>query len=114
MSQPESTLRFGLRSLRHRNYRLFFAGQSLSLIGTWMTQVATSWLVYRLTRSPLALGLVGFSGQVPALVMTPFAGVWVDQWNRHRVLKATQTLSMLLSFVLALLALTETIQIWHI
>jgi MFS family permease len=109
-----SRLKFALRALRHRNYRLFFGGQSLSLIGTWMTQVATGWLVYRLTNSPLALGLVGFSGQIPALVLTPFAGVWVDRWNRHRVLKATQTLSMLESFALAALALTGTINIWHI
>ncbi len=79
-----------------------------------MTQVATSWLVYRLTSSPLALGLVGFSGQVPALLLTPFAGVWVDRWNRHRVLKLTQFLSMLESFALAVLALTGKINIWHI
>src|SRR5579872_1517989 len=90
-----SSWKFALRALRSRNYRLFFTGQSLSLIGTWMTQVATSWLVYRLTRSAMLLGLVSFSGQVPALLLTPFAGVWVDQWNRHKVLKATQTLSML-------------------
>jgi MFS family permease len=109
-----SRLKFALRALRHRNYRLFFAGQSLSLIGSWMTQIATSWLVYRLTRSPFLLGLVGFSGQVPALVLTLFAGVWVDRWNRHRVLKVTQFLSMLESFALAALALTNRINIWHI
>src|SRR5499426_3030056 len=103
----DSRLKFALRALRHRNYRLFFAGQSLSLIGTWMTQIATSWLVYRLTRSPFLLGLVGFSGQVPALLLTLFAGVWVDRWNRHRVLKVTQFLSMLESFALAALALTN-------
>src|SRR5678815_1020650 len=101
MSQPESTLRFGLRSLRHRNYRLFFAGQSLSLIGTWMTQVATSWLVYRMTSSAWLLGLVGFAGQIPAFFIVPFAGVWVDRWDRLRILKITQTLSMLESFALA-------------
>src|SRR2546421_11932350 len=78
-NQTSSTLQFAIRSLRHRNYRLFFTGQSLSLIGTWMTQVATSWLIYRLTNSPFLLGLVGFSGQIPALVLTPFAGVWVDR-----------------------------------
>ena len=109
MSNSESTsrLKFALRALRHRNYRLFFGGQSLSLIGTWMTQVATNWLVYRLTKSPFALGLLGFSGQIPALLLTPFAGVWVDHWNRHRVLKMTQALSMLQSFALAWLALSE-------
>ena len=109
-----SRFKFAIRALRHRNYRLFFAGQSLSLIGTWMTQVATSWLVYRLTNSPFLLGLVGFSGQLPALLLTPFAGVWVDGWNRHRVLKVTQFLSMLQSFALAALALTNRINIWHI
>lgn len=109
-----SRLKFALRALRHRNYRLFFAGQSLSMMGTWMTQVATSWLVYRLSGSAFLLGLVGFSGQIPALLLTPFAGVWVDRWNRHRVLKVTQFLSMLESFALAALALTERIDIWHI
>jgi MFS family permease len=109
-----SRFKFAIRALRHRNYRLFFVGQSLSLIGTWMTQVATSWLVYRLTNSAFLLGLVGFSGQLPALLLTPFAGVWVDGWNRHRVLKATQFLSMIQSFALASLALTNRINIWHI
>jgi len=109
-----SRFKFALRALRHRNYRLFFSGQSLSLIGTWMTQVATSWLVYRLTKSPLALGVVGFSGQIPALLLTPFAGVWVDRWNRHKVLKMTQTLSMAESFALAVLALSGAIRLWHI
>src|SRR5215468_1229009 len=110
----DSRLKFALRALRHRNYRLFFGGQSLSLIGTWMTQVATSWLVYRVTKSPFLLGMVGFSGQLPALLLTPFAGVWVDRWNRHRVLKVTQVLSMLESFALAVLALTGLIDIWQI
>jgi MFS family permease len=109
-----SRLKFALRALRHRNYRLFFGGQSLSLIGTWMTQVATSWLVYRLSNSALALGVVSFSGQLPALILTPFAGVWVDRWNRHKVLKITQTLSMLESFALAALALSGVITITHV
>jgi MFS family permease len=109
-----SRIGFALRALRHRNYRLFFAGQSLSLIGTWMTQVATSWLVYRLTNSALLLGLVGFSGQIPALLLAPFGGVWVDRLNRLRLLKLTQTLSMLESFALAALAFTHTINIWNI
>jgi MFS family permease len=113
-NQRESRIAFALRALRHRNYRLFFAGQSLSLIGTWMTQVATSWLVYRLTHSPLLLGLVGFSGQIPALLLAPFAGVWVDRLNRHRTLIVTQTLSMLESFALAALAFTHTINVWNI
>lgn len=97
----ENRLKFAVRALRHRNYKLFFGGQSLSLIGTWMTQVASSWLVYRLTGSPFMLGLASFSGQVPALLLTPLAGVWMDRWSRHKVLKTTQVLSMLQSFVLA-------------
>lgn len=113
LARAESTskLKFALRALQHRNFKLFFAGQSLSLIGTWMTQVATSWLVYRTTKSALLLGLVGFSGQIPALLLAPFAGVWVDRLNLHRVLKITQTLSMLESFALAALALTGVINI---
>jgi MFS family permease len=110
----ESKFQFAFRALRHRNYRLFFTGQSLSLIGTWMTQVATSWLVYRLTNSALLLGIVGFSGQIPAFLLTPFAGVWVDRLNRHSVLKWTQLLAMLQSFALAALTLSGRVQIWHI
>jgi MFS family permease len=97
------------RALRHRNYRLFFAGQSLSLIGTWLTRVATSWLVYRLTGSTIALGVVGFASQIPTFVVAPLAGVWVDRWNRHRVLVVTQVLAMLQSAALAVLALTGSI-----
>jgi MFS family permease len=103
-----------MRALRHRNYRLFFVGQTLSLIGTWMTQIATSWLVYRITKSALLLGLVGFSGQIPSLFLSPFGGVWVDRLNRHRLLKVTQTLSMLESFALAALALSGRITITDI
>jgi MFS family permease len=110
----DSRLKFALRALRHRNYRLFFGGQSLSLIGTWMTQVAMSWLVYRLTDSPWLLGIVGFSGQIPAFFLMPFAGVWVDRWDRHRVLKVTQALAMLQSLSLAALALSGRIQVSHI
>jgi MFS family permease len=113
-SGHDSRLKFALRALRHRNYRLFFGGQSLSLIGTWMTQIATSWLVYRLTNSPWLLGIVGFSGQIPALFLMPVAGVWVDRWNRHRVLKVTQVLAMLQSFALAALALSGRIQVWQV
>src|ERR1051326_6020970 len=98
MSSTGSTLQFVLRSLRHRNYRLFFMGQSLSLIGAWMTQVATSWLIYRLTNSAWLLGFVGFSGQLPAFFLSPFAGVWIDRWNRLTILKVTQLLSMIQSF----------------
>jgi MFS family permease len=100
-----------LRALRHRNYRLFFAGQSLSLVGTWIARVATSWLVYRLTGSALLLGVVGFCSQIPMLVLAPVAGVFVDRWNRHRVLVVTQILSMLQSAVLAVLALAGVITV---
>src|SRR5689334_9814027 len=80
------------RSLAHRNYRLFFVGQGISMIGTWMTRVATGWLVFRLSGSDSAflLGIVGFVSQVPLFFLTPFAGVLVDRWNRHRLLVLTQ------------------------
>lgn len=102
------------RALRHRNYRLFFFGQGTSLVGTWLTRVATAWLVYRLTGSALLLGLVGFAGQIPTFLMAPLAGVLVDRWNRHRVLVATQALAMLQSALLAWFALTGTITVWII
>jgi len=103
-----------LRALRHRNYRLFFGGQGISLIGTWMTRVATGWLVYRLTGSAFLLGLVSFAGQIPILFLGPFAGVWVDRLNRHRVLIITQILSMLESFALAALALAGIITVTEV
>src|SRR5437763_3283375 len=103
-----------LRALRHRNYRLFFGGQSVSLIGTWITRVATSWLVYRLTGSALLLGIVGFCGQIPTLLLSPVAGVLVDRHDRHRILVITQNLSMLQSFALAALALPGIIKVWEI
>src|SRR5581483_2942685 len=106
-----STWRFALRALQYRNYRLFFSGQSISLIGTWMTRIATSWLVYRLTGSALLLGMVGFAGQIPTFLLGPFAGAWVDRWNRHRTLVVTQVLSMMQSLALAALALAHVITI---
>ncbi|HXH40888.1 MAG TPA: MFS transporter [Thermoanaerobaculia bacterium] len=99
------------RALRHRNYRLFFGGQSISLIGTWITRIATSWLVYRLTGSELLLGVVGFCGSIPLLVLSPFAGVLVDRWDRHRILVITQVLSALQSAALAVLALMNVITV---
>jgi MFS family permease len=103
-----------VRALRHRNYRLFFGGQGVSLIGTWMTRVATGWLVYRLTGSAFLLGLVSFAGQIPILFLGPFAGVWVDRLNRHRVLLVTQALSLLQSFALAALALAKVITVHEV
>ncbi len=102
------------RALTHRNFRLYFGGQSISLIGTWMTRIATSWLVYRLTGSALLLGLVGFAGQIPTFLFAPFAGVWVDRLNRQRVLVVTQGLAMLQSFALAALTLAKIITIHEI
>ena len=99
------------RAFAHRNYRLFFAGQSVSLIGTWITRIATSWLVYRLTGSALLLGIVGFCGQIPTLLLAPLAGVLVDRWDRHRILVWTQVLSALQSLALAVLALSHTITV---
>lgn len=105
---------FALRALRHRNYRLYFVGQGISLIGTWMTRVATSWLVYRLTNSALLLGIVGFAGQLPTFIFAPFAGVWADRLNRHRLLIATQALAMLQSLALAGLVFGHIITVWQI
>jgi MFS family permease len=109
-----SRLDFMLRALRYRNYRLFFGGQIVSLVGTWMTQIAMTWLVYRLTGSALLLGVVGFAGQIPGFLLGPVAGVLIDRWPRHRLLVVTQILAMLQSLALAVLALTGLIQVWHI
>jgi len=102
------------RALRHRNYRLFFGGQSISLIGTWITRIATSWLVYRLTGSELLLGVVGFASQIPMLILAPFAGVYVDRWNRHRILVVTQILSALQSLALAVLTMMKIVNVTEI
>src|SRR3954467_5069776 len=112
--EPQPRGAFMWRALSSKNYRLFFSGQSISLIGSWMTRIATSWLVYRLTGSALLLGVVGFAGQIPSFLLAPFAGVLVDRWNRHRLLVATQVLALVQSLVLALLTLTGVIKIWHV
>ena len=103
-----------VRALKHRNYRIFFAGQTVSLTGSWMQEVAVGWLVYRLTGSAFLLGLVSFSGQIPYLVLTPLAGVLTDRYNRHRMLMVSQTLAMLQAFALAFLAFGGMIRIWHL
>src|SRR5947207_1823675 len=103
-----------LRALKHRNYRLFFGGQTVSLVGTWITRVATSWLVYRLTGSEWLLGVVAFAGQIPLLVLAPFGGVLGDRWDRRRILVVTQILSALQSLALALLAFTHRITVTQI
>ena len=102
------------RSLQYRNYRLFFTGQSVSLIGTWMQRIATPWLVYHMTGSALLLGVVGFAGQIPTFLFSPVAGVLTDRWSRYKVLVITQIISMIQAAVLAVLCLTGMIQIWQI
>ncbi|MBE9208432.1 MFS transporter [Nostoc sp. LEGE 06077] len=103
-----------LPAFRSKNYRLFFAGQGISLIGTWMTQLATVWLVYDLTNSPLMLGVVGFASQIPSFFLAPFGGVFVDRFSRYRTLIGTQIMAMIQSLALATLTLTGVIQVWHI
>jgi MFS family permease len=102
------------RALNHRNFRLYFSGQGLSIIGTWVQRIALTWLVYRLTNSAFLLGIVGFSGQIPLLIITPFAGVLADRLNKHKILLYTQTLSMIQAFVLAALVLSDNIRVWEI
>ena len=102
---------FTLRALRYRNYRLYFGGQLVSLIGSWMTDIATSWLVYRLTGSALLLGVVGFAGKFPAFLLAPVAGIFVDRWNKHRLILVTQSLQMLQSLSLAYLTFTGRINV---
>lgn len=102
------------RALRHRNFQLFFGGQLISLIGTWMQNVAQSWLVYRMTGSPLLLGIVGFAGQIPVFIFAPLGGLIADRRRRQHIVIATQTISMLLAFVLAGLTLAHLITVWEI
>jgi MFS family permease len=103
-----------LRALRHRNFQLFFSGQMISLIGTWMQTVAQSWLVYSLTGSSLLLGVVGFAGQIPVFLLAPVGGLVADRWNRHRVVIGTQVSSMFLAFILAALTLLHIVRVWEI
>jgi len=103
-----------IRSLRHRNFQLFFSGQLISLIGTWMQNVAQAWLVYRLTGSSLLLGTVSFAGQIPVFPMAPLAGMVADRWNRRTIVIITQTASMILAFILAALTLMKRITVWEI
>jgi MFS family permease len=112
--EKKSTLRFIGRAFRSRNYRLYFCGQCVSLIGTWMQHVAMSWLVYRLTGSAFLLGLVGFAGQIPVFVLTSFAGVFVDRVHRRNLLIVTQMLCAIQASLLAFLTLSGHIQVWHL
>lgn len=113
-SKHTSGIRYLLRALHSRNYRLFVAGQSVSLVGTWMQQVAMSWLVYRLTGSAFLLGVVGFTSQIPTFLFAPVAGVLADRWNRRYLLMVTQALAMLQAALLAAAVFSGTIQVWHI
>ena len=111
-AHPSSKLTRG--ALSHRNYRLFFAGQGLSLVGTWMQRIAVSWLVYRLTGSAFLLGFVGFAGQIPTFIFASFAGVFIDRSSRYRILLVTQILATVQSALLAFLTLTGHVAVWHI
>jgi MFS family permease len=102
------------RSLRHRNFRLFFIGQGISVIGTWMQQVAMGWLVFRLTEDAFLMGMVTFAAQVPCFLLMPFVGVFVDRWNRHRVVIATQILALVQALILALLVLYGVVTYWQL
>ena len=113
-TRQASRVRTTLRALRHRNFQLFFAGQLISLIGTWMQNVAQSWLVYRLTGSSTLLGAVGFSGQIPVFLFSPIGGLIADRYHRHRIVIATQSSAMILASILAALTLTGRVQVWHI
>jgi MFS family permease len=107
-------LKFALRALRGRNYRLFFAGQGISLIGTWMQRIAVNWLVYRMTGSPFLLGMTTFCSQLPIFIAAPFAGEVADRIDRRRIMVATQVFSLVQALALAALTLTGRIEVWHV
>src|SRR6202050_5595778 len=112
--ENRSRVRDMVRSLRHRNFQLFFSGQLISLIGTWMQNIAQAWLVYRLSGSSLLLGVVSFAGQIPVYLLAPIGGMAADRWNRHRVVIGTQTTSMILALILAILTLSHVVRVWEI
>jgi MFS family permease len=114
LTKGSKALKFTFRALSHRNYRLFFGGQGISLIGTWMQLIALNWLVYRMTGSAFLLGVVGFTRSIPTFLLASVAGVLVDRWNRHRILVVTQTLSLIQALILAYLVLAGTIKVWEI
>jgi MFS family permease len=113
-NQTSSKLSGTFRALKHRNFQLFFAGQFISLIGTWMQSVAQSWLVYRITGSVALLGLIGFAGQFPVFLLTSFGGAIADKYDRRKILVATQTGSMILASTLAALTLSGAVEVWHL
>lgn len=107
-------MRHTLRAFRHRNYRLFFCGQSLSIMGNWIQQIAMAWLVYRLTGSAWLLGVTGFAGQIAVFLFAPFGGLWADRFDRRKLLIVTQTTAMLLGLALGALAYTGAVAVWHV
>src|SRR5947199_2752992 len=109
-----SSWRDTFRALPHRNYQLFFGGQLISLIGTWMDQVAESWLVYRLTGSALLLGTVAFASQIPVFLLAPIGGALADRFDRRKILIFTQSSMMFLTFMLAWVTLSHRVKIWHV
>ncbi len=113
-SSSPSRWRTTFRALRHRNFQLFFSGQLISLVGTWMQNIAQMWLVYSMTHSSILLGAIGFASQIPAFLAAPFGGAVADRWSRHKLVIATQVSSMILAFILAGLTLTHVIQVWHV
>src|SRR5215831_468081 len=113
-ASSRSRVATAVRAMRHRNFQLFFAGQLISLVGTWMQTVAQSWLVYRMTNSALLLGTVGFASQIPVFFTAPIGGIVADRYSRQRVVVATQTASMILAGILAALTLSHRVQVWHI
>src|SRR5260221_8563169 len=102
------------RSLRHRNFQLYFGGQLISVAGTWMQAVAQAWLVYEISHSDLTLGIVGFASAIPALLVLPWGGVIVDRVPKRALLIITQASAMMLALILAVLAFTHTVQVWHV
>lgn len=102
------------RAFAYRNYRLYFGGQAISIVGSWMQRIAMAWLVYRLTDSEILLGVVGFATQIPNLIIAPFVGVLADRYNRHRIIITTQFLAMIQALILAYLVLSNSIEVWHI
>jgi len=114
ISSSPARLKIVFRSLNHRNYRLFFSGQIISLTGSWMQYVAIAWLIYRITDSVAMLGLIGFAGQIPIFILSPFTGALIDRWSRHKVLIITQIILMIMAFMLVYLFYTSSIEIWQI
>jgi MFS family permease len=114
LEAPRSRVPQALRALRHRNFQYFFSGQLISLIGTWMQTIAEAWLVYRLTGSPWLLGMVRFMAQIPVFLLATLGGMVADRYNRHSIIVATQSISMVLALILALLTLTGRVHVWHV